>query len=136
MSRELVTYIILGSSDRLKNIKIPQSSSTEEYIPANLEINGNSFDVIKQLDALFDVIYLDPMYPILKHNIKKSGELNAIRSILEIENLSNDEDSMINDFMRLDYKKIILKRPLKSKKIYSNINYQVKGRTTRFDIYL
>ena len=43
---------------------------------------------------------------------------------------------MINDFMRLDYKKIILKRPLKSKKIYSNINYQVKGRTTRFDIYL
>ena len=75
------------------------------------------------------------MYPILKHN-KKSGELNAIRSILEIENLSNDEDSMINDFMRLDYKKIILKRPLKSKKIYSNINYQVKGRTTRFDIYL
>ena len=42
MSRDLVTYIILGSRDRLKNIKIPQSSSTEEYIPANLEINGNS----------------------------------------------------------------------------------------------
>ena len=64
--------------------------------------------MLSNKNALFDVIYLDPMYPILKHNIKKSGELNAIRSILEIENLSNDEDSMINDFM-LDYKKIILK---------------------------
>ena len=49
MSRELVTYIILGSRDRLKNIKIPQSSSTEEYIPANLEKNGNSE---KKLDDL------------------------------------------------------------------------------------
>ena len=76
------------------------------------------------------------MYPILKNNIKKSGELSAIRSILAIENLSSNEDSLINNFMGIDYKKIILKRPLKSKKIYSNINYQVKGRTTRFDIYL
>jgi 16S rRNA (guanine1516-N2)-methyltransferase len=38
--------------------------------------------------------------------------------------------------MKLDCKKLILKRPLKSKKIYSNINYQVKGSTTKFDIYI
>ena len=124
-----IIYLLLEDAIRRAKDSMPFLSNIKL-------INGNSFDVIKQFDALFDVIYLDPMYPILKHNIKKSGELNAIRSILEIENLSNDEDSMINDFMRLDYKKIILKRPLKSKKIYSNINYQVKGRTTRFDIYL
>ena len=43
---------------------------------------------------------------------------------------------MIEDFMNLKCKKIILKRPLKFRKNYSNINYQVLGKTTRFDIYL
>jgi 16S rRNA (guanine1516-N2)-methyltransferase len=76
------------------------------------------------------------MYPILKKNVKKSGEISAIRSILEIEDLIDDEDNIITNFMKLDCKKLILKRPLKSKKIYSNINYQVKGSTTKFDIYI
>ena len=39
-------------------------------------------------------------------------------------------------FLESNYRKIILKRPLKAEKNYSNINYQVKGKTTRFDIYL
>ena len=38
--------------------------------------------------------------------------------------------------MEEGYQKLILKRPLKAKKLYSNINYQVKGKSTRFDIYL
>jgi 16S rRNA (guanine1516-N2)-methyltransferase len=76
------------------------------------------------------------MYPIPKKNIKKSGDLNSLRSILESENILIEEDSLIDSFMQSDYKKLILKRPLKAKKIYSNINYQVKGKSTRFDIYL
>ena len=76
------------------------------------------------------------MYPIPKKNIKKSGDLNSLRSILEIENILIEEDSLIDNFMQADYKKLILKRPLKAKKLYSNINYQVKGKSTRFDIYL
>ena len=76
------------------------------------------------------------MYPKSKKNIKKSGDLNSLRSILEIENILIEEDSLIDNFMQADYKKLILKRPLKAKKLYSNINYQVKGKSTRFDIYL
>ena len=55
---------------------------------------------------------------------------------MKLENLENNEDEFISSFMESNYKKIILKRPLKSKKNYSNINYQVIGKTTRFDIYL
>ena len=76
------------------------------------------------------------MYPIPKKNIKKSGDLNSLRSILESENILIEEDALIDSFMQTDYKKLILKRPLKAKKLYSNINYQVKGKSTRFDIYL
>ena len=31
---------------------------------------------------------------------------------------------------------ILLKRPLKSKTNYSNINYQIKGKAIRYDIFL
>ena len=99
-------------------------------------INANSLDIYKSSQESFDVVYLDPMYPKPKKNIKKSGDLNSLRSILEIENILIEEDSLIDNFMQADYKKLILKRPLKAKKLYSNINYQIKGKSTRFDIYL
>ena len=99
-------------------------------------MNANSIDVFKRSNKNFDVVYLDPMYPLMKKNIKKSGDLDIVRSILEIERIPADDNSLIDNFIKLDYKKLILKRPLKSEKLYSNINYQVKGKTTRFDIYL
>ena len=99
-------------------------------------MNANSIDIFTKSDEVFDVVYLDPMYPLMKKNIKKSGDLDIVRSILEIERIPADDNSLIDNFIKLDYKKLILKRPLKSEKLYSNINYQVKGKTTRFDIYL
>ena len=74
MSRDLVTYIILGSRDRLKNIKIPQSSSTEEYIPANLEKNGNSEKKLDDLVGLAKgniIVFLPPS----SQPTKKSKEI-------------------------------------------------------------
>ena len=99
-------------------------------------LNGNSLDVFKTSKGSFDVIYLDPMYPIMKKNVKGSGDMRSIRSILKLENISNEANDLCDAFMQCEYQKIILKRPLKYKKIYSNINYQVKGKTTRFDIFI
>lgn len=124
-----IIYLLVSDAIRRAKSSIPFLSNLKL-------INANSVDTYKELDVLFDIIYLDPMYPILKKNVKKSGEISAIRSILEIEDLIDDEDNIITNFMKLDFKKLILKRPLKSKKIYSNINYQVKGSTTKFDIYI
>ena len=49
MNQELVTYIILGSEERLKKVKIPQSNESEEYVPANFI---NKKDTQKDLDKL------------------------------------------------------------------------------------
>ena len=111
-------------------------NSRNKYLRNIKLMNANSIDVFTKSDEVFDVVYLDPMYPLMKKNIKKSGELDIVRSILEIERIPADKNSLIDSFIKLDYKKLILKRPLKSEKLYSNINYQVKGKTTRFDIYL
>ena len=99
-------------------------------------LNDNSLDVYKNMSEEFDVIYLDPMYPILNKDKKKSGKIENIKKILELENLTDSSDNLIKDFFDLEYNKIIIKRPLKHRKNYSNINYQVFGKTTRFDIYL
>ncbi len=40
MSQELVTYIVLGSTKRLQDIKKPISNELEEYIFSNLSIDG------------------------------------------------------------------------------------------------
>ena len=99
-------------------------------------LNDNSLNVYKSISKGFDVIYLDPMYPSSHKKNKKSGRLANIKKILEIENLTDNGENLVKDFFNLEYKKIILKRPLKYRKNYSNINYQVLGKTTRFDIYL
>tara|TARA_Y100000992_G_scaffold302211_1_gene275484 strand:+ start:475 stop:1206 length:732 start_codon:yes stop_codon:yes gene_type:complete len=99
-------------------------------------INGNSIDIYKEKNYKCDVIFLDPMYPKLKKNLKKSGNLETIKKILKLENLDKNNDEIVSTFLESNYRKIIVKRPLKSDKTHSNINYQVKGKTTRFDIYL
>ena len=97
---------------------------------------ADSFDLYQSLKHKCDIVYLDPMYPITKKNQKKSGLIEAIKFLQRKENLVEDGEDLIGKFMMDDFKKIIIKRPLKSPKKYSNINYQVKGSTTRFDIYL
>ena len=111
----------------------------EQYFPVlkNLKfINDNSIEVYKRENREFDVIYLDPMYPEIKKNNKKTINIEGIKKILKLENLWNKNDEIIDAFFKNSYKKIILKRPLKAKKNYNNINYQVIGKTTRFDIYI
>tara|TARA_B100001063_G_scaffold244091_1_gene276099 strand:- start:1235 stop:1747 length:513 start_codon:yes stop_codon:yes gene_type:complete len=49
LNQELVTYIILGSAERLNKVKIPQSNKAEEFIPANFV---NKKDIQKDLDRL------------------------------------------------------------------------------------
>ena len=125
---KIIYSLVKDAILRAKN-KIPELKNLTFF-------NDNSLEVYKSISKGFDVIYLDPMYPSLHKKNKKSGRLENIKKILEIENLTDNGENLVKDFFNLEYKKIILKRPLKYRKNYSNINYQVLGKTTRFDIYL
>ena len=98
-------------------------------------VNGNAIDIYKNKKNI-DLIYLDPMYPDSKKNTARSGSMNDIKNILEIETIKNLEDQIFFDFKKQEFKKIVLKRPIKSKIIDTNLNYQVKGKSTRFDVYI
>jgi len=100
-------------------------------------INGNSPDIHelnKNLD--FDVIYLDPLYPQSKKSSKRSGDIALLKSAIELENIKDIGDEIFHRFRNKAHKKIILKRPVKAPLICNKINYQIKGKSTRFDIYI
>ena len=98
-------------------------------------IHGDALDIYKKTNNI-DVIYLDPMYPLKKKNALRSGSISDIKSILMLENIANFEDQVFFDFKKNKFKKIVLKRPIKSKIIDDSLNYQIKGKSTRFDVYI
>ena len=84
----------------------------------------------------FDVIYFDPMYPSSKKNALSSGKLEYIAKILEVESLKNNPMHDFEVLQLIPAKKMIVKRPIKVESFSSQLNYQVMGKTTRFDIYI
>ena len=84
----------------------------------------------------FDVIYFDPMYPPTKKKALSSGQLEYISKILEIECLENNPIKDFEVLQLITARKMIVKRPIKVEPFSLQTNYQVSGKTTRFDIYI
>ena len=51
MSQELITYIVLGSPERLKNLKKPDLDNSEEYIFANFTDKDQTKPVVLKVKA-------------------------------------------------------------------------------------
>ena len=66
-------------------------------------------------------------------NLIHGNSFEIYKDQIKIDDIA---DTLFTKFKELNYKKIILKRPIKGEKICNNINYQIKGKSTRFDIYI
>ncbi len=105
MNQELVTYIILGSEERLKKVKIPQSNETEEYVPANFI---NKKDTQKDLDKLVssskgNIIVLLPPSSIPN---SKSKEMLKKMSMIDISswgwfNFGDRKNDLLNNLKKI-----------------------------------
>ena len=98
-------------------------------------INEDSASII-ELHQDSDIFYFDPMFNKTKRNLKRSGTLQKISDILNREKLEDTSKGIFRHMQKSNYKKIIVKRPINSKALDENINYQVKGKAIRFDIYI
>ena len=76
------------------------------------------------------------MFKDTKQNIKRSGTLQKIGNILSLEKLEDTSPQILDHILKKKYKKIIVKRPIKSNPLHEKINYQVKGKAIRYDIYI
>ena len=81
MSQELVTYIVLGSYERLKGLKFPNLSKNEEFISANLSDKKSHEETIDNIifNAKGNLVVLLP--PSSLPNIKSKKILQKISMI-------------------------------------------------------
>ena len=115
---------------------IARASRSSKGIFANLKLlQGNAVGYAQEASA-FDVIYFDPMYPPSKKTALGSGQLEYLSKILETESMTNDPQEDFEVLQLIPVKKMIVKRPIKAVAFASGINYQVSGKTTRYDVYI
>jgi len=119
----------------LVNDAIERAKSELPFLKNLLFLNAKSETQYKETDNI-DIVYLDPMYPEPSKSLLRSGDISTINHILDIEKIADDGDELFFNIKKSNFKKIILKRPIKADIIDKNINYQVKGKSTRFDIYI
>ncbi|MDC3325818.1 class I SAM-dependent methyltransferase [Gammaproteobacteria bacterium] len=119
----------------LVNNAIERAKPELPFLKNLLFLNAKSETQYKKTHNI-DIVYLDPMYPEPSKNVLRSGDISTINHILDIENIADDGDAVFFNIKNSNFKKIILKRPIKAEIIEKNLNYQVKGKSTRFDIYI
>tara|TARA_A100001015_G_scaffold269833_1_gene321841 strand:+ start:337 stop:1074 length:738 start_codon:yes stop_codon:yes gene_type:complete len=117
------------------NNELNQLSETDSNLLNFQLINSNVCET-KFSDESFDVIYFDPMYPEDRASSARRSDLKKINSILEIEGLASDPESTFTYLRNIPSTKLIVKRPLKADAFEGSINYQITGKSVRFDIYL
>ena len=98
-------------------------------------INADSAQII-DFHSDSDIFYFDPMFKDIKQNVKRSGTLQKIGNILDLEKLEDTSIHIFDQLLKNKYKKIIVKRPIKSNPLNEKINYQVKGKAIRYDVYV
>ena len=117
------------------NNELDQLSETDSNLLNFKLINSNVCETNFN-EKSFDVIYFDPMYPEDKASSARRSDLKKINSILKIEGLASDPESTFNYLRSIPKTKLIVKRPLKVDAFEGSINYQITGKSVRFDIYL
>jgi 16S rRNA (guanine1516-N2)-methyltransferase len=82
----------------------------------------------------YDTVYLDPMYP---HDTKSALNKMSMRVIRSLVGDDNDSWQLMDRAKMLAKKRIVIKRPRLAPPLTNDkISYQVKMKSSRFDIYI
>ena len=94
----------------------------------------DSIEAMKKLEPVYDVIYLDPMFPAREKSalVKKKFQL-----IHELEKPCRDEEALLSAAMALRPLKLVVKRPLKGAFLAGRKpDYSLKGKAIRYDCFV
>lgn len=94
-------------------------------------IEGNSITLMKELNFIPDVIYLDPMFPARQ----KTGLVNKkLQLIQKLEQPCVEESELLDAALEIKPEKVVIKRPLKGAFLAEKEpDYSVKGKAIRYD---
>lgn len=95
--------------------------------------HGDAAELLRTLALPPEVVYLDPMYP---QGGKSAAKRKSMRMFRELVGDDADAGALLEAALSVALKRVVVKRPLKAEPLKPKPSAQLKGRTTRFDIYL
>ena len=98
---------------KLLNDGIERAREEYSFFKNLILINEDAANII-ELHQDSDIFYFDPMFKDIKQNVKRSGTLQKIGNVLSLERLEDTSQQIFNQMLKKKYKKIIVKRPIKS----------------------
>lgn len=129
LERNPIIFLLLQNG---LNIAI-EDEKVKEIIERMTLVNENSIEFLKTNKELFDVIYIDPMFPKSKKSRLVKKDMQIFREIVGDD---IDSSELLKLAIRQNVKRVVVKRMTNSENI-ANIkpNFEIKGKTTRFDVY-
>ncbi len=97
-------------------------------------IEADAAECLQQVSYPPDVCYLDPMYPHSNKSALPGKEMLLFRSVVGEDRDSGDLLALARQVAR---KRVVVKRPRKAEFLNgSEPNFQLTGKSTRYDVYL
>ena len=95
---------------------------------------GDARDLLKDQDTKYDTVYIDPMYPEMKKSARSKQKMVLLRSVVGID---RDQVELFDTSRAYATHRVVVKRPASAPPISDvPVSYQVKGKSSRYDIYL
>lgn len=129
IERNSVIFELLNNA--LENAKI--NEELYNIIQKMTLINDNSINFLKNTKEIFDVIYIDPMFP-------KNNKTRLVKKEMQLfrEVVGDDLDGveLLNVALLTQTKRVVVKRMLNSSYLDNKKpDFEIAGTTIRFDIY-
>lgn len=120
-------------SDGLR--RASQDSEVGHIIKENLSLHrGNSIELLREMNRMFDTIYMDPMYPLKKKSALNKQKMRVLRSLVGDD---SDHRELLQTSLEYASGRVVVKRPAAAAEIEGMApSFQVKGRSSRYDVYL
>lgn len=80
-----------------------------------------------------DVIYLDPMHPPQKKSALAKKDMRIFR---EIVGSDADQLDLLEAALKYPVGRVVVKRPTHAVPLREGVSHSIKGKTTRFDVYM
>lgn len=113
---------------------LARAANAEEVAPITARMGLQEGDIGTQLSHLYDVVYLDPMYPHIEKSAAAKKEMAFFRDLIGHD---EDADYLLPLALKIARFRVVVKRP-KGAPFLDNqpATYQIVGKSGRFDVYV
>ena len=135
LERSILSYTLLA--DGLSRARsIAEETEDEELVQTLAKMTleqSDSVDFLLQAQQQYDVVYLDPMFPERKKSAAVKKEMRVFHHYIGAD---EDADAMLEPALQVAQYRVVVKRPSNAPFLADREpSYQIKGKSTRFDIY-